>query len=155
MSNLSRAGQTIRYSSPGRRPSATNMKRQQAEKIKPAADTPGVINGIQAGSSYEWNVAKALWTTGWQFDYQVPILGGRSRRGGQVVDFIIHTVPLFTPLAVNGGHWHQNSALEELKATDVQKSLGYPVNAVLTAWDPDCNTYDAAYRFIFQHFGRA
>ena len=34
--------------------------------------------------------------TGWGWDYQVPVYGGRQIRGGNVVDFLIYTPGMWT-----------------------------------------------------------
>jgi len=47
------------------------------------------------------------------FDYQVPILGGRSVRGGFVVDFVART-PFEQPEEVFGNYWHKG----ELRGID-------------------------------------
>ena len=143
----------IQYKTIVRRPSTT-FTREGAIKVKAPVSTPGIINGIQAGSSYEWNIALALWQLGWSFDYQVPIKGGRQVRGCQVIDFLVHTVPQETALRVQGSYWHRNNALEEYKADDISHYLGMPVT-VLDAFNENAATYNDAHAFIFQHFGRA
>ena len=68
--------------------------------------TVGLIYGTQPGSTWEWWVAVGLWSLGWTFDYQVWFLGGRILKGGQVIDFLVHTMPFSTPLYVYGDYWH-------------------------------------------------
>lgn len=64
-----------------------------------------VVAGKSA-TSYEYNVAKALDTINLPFIFQVSYLGGRTLRGGVVLDFLVLTDPLSTPCWVHGEHWH-------------------------------------------------
>jgi hypothetical protein len=59
----------------------------------------------QAASSLEWTIAQALEILKYQYDFQVPIRGGRVV-GGQVVDFFVYTPPTKRPLMANGAYWH-------------------------------------------------
>lgn len=120
----------------------------------------GLINGREPGSAYEWNMAKALWFYGWDdFMYQVGVLGGYEVRGGQTLDFLVPTRPMWTALAVDGGYWHSNASKEQLKDAALLRGLrakGYRVNnEVLHAKDKHCVTVDDAKQFVFRHFGRA
>ena len=83
----------------------------RAEKLKDPADTPPFfIRGIKAGSKEELWVSLALEkieiTTGWTWEYQIPIYGGRQLAGGQVVDFLVQTPGRPTVLDPMGKYWH-------------------------------------------------
>lgn len=78
--------------------SAVKVERQNAEQI-------GTIQGVTPGSVEEWRVAVALSKRNIEYRYQVPIRGGRSVRGGQVIDFILLT-PFSQPLQVFGEYFH-------------------------------------------------
>jgi len=39
--------------------------------------------------------------------FQYELLGGRVFRGGIVLDFLVLTSPLSTPLDIRGNYWHQ------------------------------------------------
>lgn len=41
-----------------------------------------------------------------QVMYQVTFFGGQRYRGGQVLDFLVLTVPLAQPIYVNGAYYH-------------------------------------------------
>lgn len=69
-------------------------------------EQPGLINGQVARSVLEWRVAKSLWKLQLDFFYQYPLLGGTSRRGGYVVDFLVFMAPDNIPLEVQGERWH-------------------------------------------------
>lgn len=155
------AGTTIKYKKGKSFKTPTmRMKREQAGVLEDAEVPPGMINGKMAGSSYEWNIARALWSYGWNtFGYQVSVKGGHEFRGGQVLDFLVPTRPAQTALAVDGGYWHSNAQKERYKDTTLLQALrqeGYQVkNEVLHAKDEHAVTYEAARAFIFKHFGRA
>lgn len=57
-------------------------------------------------TSYEYNVALALEKVGLTFVFQLSSMGGRNFRGGIVLDFLVETRPLPTPLWVHGEYWH-------------------------------------------------
>jgi len=141
----------------GRRPGLEPKDKAPATKLTNPPDTPGLINGQTPGSSYEWNVARALWTLGWTFDYQVGV-GMADVAGSQRLDFLVHTVPVYTALLVNGDFWHSQPEEEELKKTDMLAGLkaeGYPVGPeALTLWNADACTYEAALNFLTAHLGR-
>ena len=82
---------------------------------EPPIDT---INGIMPGSVQEWRAALALSRMKISFEFQLSIFGGRSMRGGQVIDFWVYTVPLPTPVYVQGSYWHRRS-----KKTENQLSI--------------------------------
>lgn len=139
-----------------RRPSPEAKDRPSRKKqAKPAPET-GIINGRPAGSSYEWNVAKALWKLGWEFSYQVPVMGGSQIRGGQVLDFLVHTVPLQTAVIVNGDYWHQTD--QEYKNDQLMSALfreGHSVNNVpVVLWRAQAQTYEAALAFLNTKLGK-
>lgn len=154
------AGTTIRYKKPPTRSKQTmQMKRINANPLEQPDVPMGMINGKMPGSSYEWNIARALWSYGWQFRYQVSVRGGHEFRGGQVLDFLVPTKPAQTPLSVDGGHWHSNAQKEKLYDARLLSALrqkGIQVtNEVLHATDKDCAEYQDARAFIYKNFGRA
>lgn len=113
-----------------------------------------VVVGVPSGftvqdkkaTSYEYNVAWALDKLQIQYMFQFQFFGGRSVRGGIVVDFLALTNPLSTPIWVNGGFWHRGKRATE---DSYQQALLYFVargelNRPITLWDPDCNTKEAA-----------
>lgn len=124
-------------------------------KIDDPQDTPGLINGMKAGSSYEWFIARALWALGWMnFDYQVPLFGGRSVRGGIVVDFIVPTRPAQTVISVIGEYWHRNTDEDAMEDMRVKDYMGMGVR-VLRPGTPECSTFDLALQFCQREIGRA
>lgn len=71
---------------------------------------PFFVRGTQAGSKEEYWVSLALAKieeqTGWGWDYQVPVYGGRQTAGGNVVDFLVYTPGRWTILEPMGRYWH-------------------------------------------------
>lgn len=89
----------------------------------------GMINGIKASSEEEYRVAQVLWKMNRDFRYQHSLFGGRQRRGGLVVDFLVEGYPLWIPLEVVGLHWHtgKHGAQDRLRYSRIEKYLGHPV----------------------------
>lgn len=119
-----------------------------------AREEIGLIEGQQAGSSYEWRVAKSLWKYGWEFNYQVPLLQGRRIRGGLVVDFLVHTVPLPTALFVDGEYWHRNKERDRLARLLLVSEMGGTIT-VETIVGSQITTQEETDQTILDLFGRA
>lgn len=117
--------------------------------VLPEAGGPYYVQGIVA-SSYEYNVAKALDFYGFLYDYQVDMLYGRRFIGGFILDFLVRTVPLPTPLFVNGDYWHKNEDRDR-RQTSLLSSLGF-LNKAIILWGKDTWTPDAAIWSIKEKF---
>lgn len=115
----------------------------------------GTIQGQQPGSLYEWRLAKALQASGYNFEYQVPIDGGRSRRGGQVIDFLVHTVPMFTPVFADGEYWHTGQLAREdsYKRAALNAEYAGIWNSWISFFGPDLHTQEAANRAVRRLLG--
>lgn len=88
----------------GKAPTARTVPRQPTEQ---ATLGLGLIQGRIPGSKEEWWVSRALDRLRRRYRYQVPVMGGRRLRGGQVLDFLIEDPPLDLPLQVMGEYWHK------------------------------------------------
>ena len=66
----------------------------------------GLVQGQMPDSIQEYWVAQALKRYGIPFQFQYQIAGGRSRRGGLIVDFVVKN-PMTTPVLVHGEYWHK------------------------------------------------
>ncbi len=55
----------------------------------------------------EWYVSVALERLHLRFIFQYALGGGRTKRGGIVLDFLVFTDPLRTPLDIRGEYYHQ------------------------------------------------
>lgn len=87
------------------------QRSQRAQKIVDQKDLPPwYIRGIKAGSKEEYwcsiVLAEIEEQTGWGWEFQVPVFGGRDRAGGNVVDFLIYTPGMWTMLDPKGRYWH-------------------------------------------------
>lgn len=78
----------------------------------------------QKASLNEYNVAAALSWLGLDFVFQWDFDGGRLVSGGQVIDFVVKTVPKWTPLWVHGDYWHsgQRTIKDQLNEQKVNAS---------------------------------
>ena len=147
----------IRY----HKPKKTPVKKQavKKDKIEKPKIEMGLIHGRKPGSSYEWNISQALDKYGWEYYYQLAVLGGNDVRGGQTLDFLVFSHPLATALSVIGGYWHRNSQKEQMKDTQLIQGLrsrGYHVNnEVAHAFDENASTPEDAEAYIYKTFGRS
>lgn len=110
----------------------------RAPKLKDAADQPPFyIRGIKAGSKEEYWCSLALEKIqkqhGYGWDYQVPVRGGRRRRGGNVVDFLIYTPGRWTALDPKGRYWHTGHHEDQQEMRDVCREK----NWILIEWFTD------------------
>lgn len=123
-------------------------------EIKDPEEAPGLINGIQAASSYEWNVARALWVLDWTFQYQVPLFGGRRRRGGVVLDFLVPTRPAQTVVNPIGEYWHRDTDADKREDLRIMDYLGRGTR-ILRPGTRESATFEAALKYCFKEIGRA
>jgi hypothetical protein len=119
-------------------------------QAKPKLETPnyeqkaqeepiGIIQGKVPDSKQEWWIAKALDSLKLPYTYQYPVNGGRQR-GGYMIDFVIHTVPLATMVEPVGNHWHTG----ELGADDKKRQADIEMlmqdickTPIVLLWIPD------------------
>ncbi len=106
------------------------------------------------GSTLEARVYRALLAAGWQPDQirvQTPVLGGRSQKGGLVVDFILYT-PLEIPIVVNGEYWHKNREEELLMEAKLLRVFDQDP---IILWGDEAQTDEAALATVIRKIGRA
>jgi len=120
------------------------------------SEQPVFIHGIPTGSKYETYFAKALDKYHWPFEYQVPLFGGRNVMGGTVVDFIVDTTPLPTPVYVQAEYWHAGERQEQEKVLDslIAARLRQKYNMPIRLWSKDVGTQEDADRTVLREFGR-
>ena len=80
------------------------------------------IQGMMPDSKEEYWVALALYKLQLEFEFQYQLFGGRKYKGGQVIDFWVYTVPLPTPIFVQGWYFHYATAE---KAAESRLNLMY------------------------------
>lgn len=68
------------------------------------------VQNIMPDSKEEYWVALALYRLHLDFVFQYQLFGGRKYKGGQVIDFWVYTVPLPTPIFVQGWYFHYATA---------------------------------------------
>lgn len=125
-----------------RKPTFGQFEQEPEEEV-------GLIQGRKPGSIQEWRVAKALWRLGLTFNYQASFFGGRMLRGGQILDFLVDTVPIKTALAVNGEYWHSGEMGSEdsFKMAQLENyMLGWGRLVIL--WGKDLSTQEDANRIV-------
>lgn len=74
------------------------------------------VQGIMPDSKEEYWVALALYRLKIDFVFQYKLFGGRKYKGGQVIDFWVKTVPLPTPIFVQGWYFHYATAEKEAQS---------------------------------------
>lgn len=113
-------------------------------------DTPPVmvIQGQPVGSKEEYYTGKALDILGYKYDYQHAVNYGRSRRGGQVLDFLVYTPITWTDLEVNGTYWHTGHRNDMLDMQRVTRQHGW---RLVIAWDYNVPSIAAAVSFLRFH----
>lgn len=107
----------------------------------------------EPGSSLEERIYRALLRSGWdeeQIAAQVPIAGGRSIRGGQVLDFVLYT-PIPIPIEVNGDYWHRDSGEE---FTDLVTIINIYGREPVVIWGDEAKTDDEALAVVVRKIGR-
>jgi hypothetical protein len=115
------------------------------------------IQGKGVSSILEWRVALALDKFGWEYIYQLGVAGGRSLRGGQVIDFLVLTIPLPTPLYVHGEYWHggKQSAKDALERIMFSAYMHGRMQLPVILWGAQLQTQEMADQAILKLFGRA
>ena len=100
-----------------------------------------LVHGKSATSN-EYFVAAALDKLGIQFLFQVSYWGGRSLRGGQVLDFLVWN-PLETPVQVFGEYWHSGllGSKDRLKLAQLQMLFDVPI---VILWGNETDSYQDA-----------
>lgn len=132
-----------------RRPRSTSPS-SRVPKLKDMSDQPPFfVRGRKAGSRDEYWVSLALdkieAITGWGWDYQVPVYGGRQRAGGNVVDFLIYTPGMWTMLDPMGRYWHTGIHEDQSQMQTVARRKHWNLIAWFTDETP---TREAVYTFL-------
>jgi hypothetical protein len=99
----------------------------------------GLIQGQVPDSKQEWWIARALDRLKIPYTYQYPVNGGRQR-GGYMIDFVVHTVPLATIIEPVGNHWHTGElgADDKKRQADIEDLMRDVCRTpILNLWIPD------------------
>lgn len=124
----------------------------KAEVLKnPEDEPPFYIRGVLAGSKDEYwcslNLDRIQERTGWEWDYQVPVNGGRSRSGGNVIDFLIYTPGRWTILDPMGRPWHTGRREDRYQMENVARQKNWELIAWFTDQTP---TREIQYQFLLK-----
>lgn len=106
---------------------------------KPPEEPIGLIQGKVPDSKQEWWIAQALDRLKLPYTYQYPVFGGRQR-GGYMIDFVVHTVPLMTMVEPVGNHWHTGElgADDRKRQADIEEAMRDTCRSpILLLWIPD------------------
>jgi hypothetical protein len=125
------------------RPLPGLARQPEAERVVLEEMTP--IQGKMPGSREEWRVAMALDKLGLEYQYQVPVMGGRQLRGGAVVDFVVDLPPESIALLVHGQYWHTTLEEERLYLAALERIFGRPA---IVLWDYDLEDVPMAIRTL-------
>jgi len=126
-----------------------SAKPHALETPKEAEEETGLINGREAGSKLEWRVSKALDSLKLDYKYQLPIGGGRMFAGGYVVDFLVYTHPLPTPLECLGEYWHGGTKDDvSYRLTRIESMMGGSAGKPIAIWEHEARTIPDAYKTL-------
>ena len=106
----------------------------------------------QDATSYEFYVALALDRLKLPYMFQYQILGGRVRRGGIILDFLVLVPPLSIPLLVHGNYWHRDemSTQDKLEESIIRQMPEF--GELIILWGTDVNTPEKAYASVKSAF---
>ena len=119
----------------------------------PAAAGYLTVHGTHA-SSNEYYVAEALDKVKLPYVFQVSYLGGRRLQGGMVLDFLVLTDPLPTPLWVNGNYWHKGprQVIDLYQRQLLDMVMGGQLAQAVVLWGDDTDTPEHALAAVKRGF---
>jgi len=144
------------YRLPVRRRRAKLAERGLVKIFKAEENLPTSFDGEDVDSKEEARVGVGLYQIGYSFDFHVPVFGGRSVRGGQVLDFLVHTTPLWRPLYVQSAYWHHptKSPDDSLGISLVRTRMAHYWGPPAEIWDYQATSIEAAIMKLLELFGR-
>jgi hypothetical protein len=119
--------------------------RPQVPEAEPEPETIGLINGMVPDSKEEYWIALALWRLKLDFFYQFIVLGGRSVRGGLVLDFLVNVPPVWVPVMFNGEWWHRNESKQRWDEAILQQEFGV---APVVIWGDEVPDKETTYQVV-------
>jgi hypothetical protein len=102
------------------------------------------IQGQMPGSKEEFWFALALEKMELKFIYQYEIYDGRQRAGGQVIDFLVYTTPLPTPVYIQGEYWHRDKDKDQYKIARARMYFKGNAMPPIEVWGKDLQTPEMA-----------
>jgi len=132
------------------------------EKIKfeeKDENLPDEIQGKPVRSKEEARVGVSLGIVGFGFKYQVWIFGGNIFPGGQIIDYLVYTVPLPTPLYIQSAWWHGPEMVKRqddlMKQAKVRQRMSRVWADPKEIWDHELQSIAQAVSAIRREFGRS
>jgi hypothetical protein len=121
-----------------------------------AQEDGGTVQGKSA-TDIELRVAISLDKFNWEYTFQYGVLGGRQLRGGSVIDFLVQTAPLPTPLYIMGEYWHGNKQAErdKLMMSLLSSAFHGTFNEPEVLMGTDLQTQEESDEAVLKLFGRA
>ena len=118
------------------------------QRIMPLSPDPTVyeVQGKRA-TEPEYFVALALEKLNIDYSFQKSFLGGKQLKGGFVIDFMVWTVPLGTPIWVHGEFWHKGAvrAKDTLQQAILDSLFRGKYMPAVILYGNDLQTEDQAY----------
>jgi hypothetical protein len=110
----------------------------------------------KSASDIELRVAISLDKFNWKYIFQYPVMGGRQLKGGTVIDFLVSTAPLQTPLYVMGEYFHGTLQAERDRLTMLLLSANFHgiYNQPVVLLGADLQTQEASDESVLRLFGR-
>jgi len=119
---------------------------------KPPLPEVQKVQGIMPDSKEEYWVALALYKLHIDFIFQYQFMGGRKYKGGQVIDFWVKTMPLPTPIFVQGWYFHystaEKAAQSKLNLMYLESALNGKAMKPVEILDIEIPTPDDAYMVV-------
>ena len=113
------------------------------------------VQGKMPQSKEEFWVALALNKLGIRYTFQYPV-GGYRLRGSTIIDFMIETRPLQTPLWVNGLYWHGAENMQSTLASirETMRKLRGKVTTEIIIWDYEIPTEEVTLEVVRMRVGK-
>lgn len=141
----------------GKKKSRSSYQVLKLKAEKREENLPDTIQGKSVGSTEEARLAVALGFLQIPFEYQYWVFGGSAFRGGQIIDFLVFTAPLPTPVYVQSRYWHgpeiRKGNEDLLKMAQVRKHMKGWADPI-EIWDYELTSVEAAIQVAHRHFGR-
>jgi len=119
---------------------------------------PDTIQGKPVRSKEEARVGVSLGIVGFNFKYQVWIFGGNIFPGGQIIDYLVYTVPLPTPLYLQSAYWHGPEMVKRqddlMKQAKVRQRMSRTWADPKELWDHELQSIAQTVSAIRREFGR-
>ena len=104
---------------------------------------------IDSIEEWRWILASLYYQV--NFEYQMNVAGGRNIAGGLVLDFMMYTQPLWTPVSIKGRYWHTGRTevedlIREATLAEVYKGRIFPLVSIYSDELPDLETAKIVFR---------